>query len=574
MATISFAGASSSSIGVNIAHNGSSVNRYKLFYGTGGSAGTLWEDISFTTATSHSAQRFITGLSSSTNYTVTVVYLLGATQVGAQATNTWSTTAQPPPPVPGATTISSIVFGNPNAYVPTTVTASWSSASNATSYDYQIVGLGISGNTASTSFSFTGSAAGTYNFTVYPRNSSGLGTGDSRSFTLVIPPDTVPPTTNGIFSYTVTDTSITISASLASDAGSGVAGYKVFYKLGTGTTGLIRDGTIYGTYGDYTIYNLAEGTLYTVAIQAFDYAANSRSDYTSSTITTTSSIPASPPSIQSRYEGGFIVTWGAVAGANLYEIAWKSPSSSTWSGFDALVETGTTSNLGFNTYGVTYDLRVRASKNSGSTYGAYSPVSQGTTAPITPNITLGTYNNDIATFQMPNMFGGWSVIIVDKYLRSNDSLVESRTIANPTTTLSWAESNVYLYYFRARSRIDLPGGSIYSVGSSAPYAFNRPANFAWTFPKVQGEELKVTALEWNSFINRINSFRAYKTQATYAFSTAIVGNKIKADHINQARNAILSMNPSVSIPAFCTADLTPVSAYYFNRLRDSLNSVT
>ena len=278
MATISFAGATQSQIAVNIGHNGSTVNRYKLYY-----SGGLWEDVTFTATTTHSAQRYITGLMPDTSYKITVMYFNGTTQIGAEASGTWSTLGDP---VPGATSITGFSYGNPNQYAPTTVTAYWSSASGATSYDYEVPTLGISGNTTSTSFSFYASYAGGYTFKVTPRNAAGLGSGDSRTFTL----------------------------------------------------------------------------------------------------------------------------------------------------------------------------------------------------------------------------------------------------------------------------------------------YTRPG-FNWDYPKVSGQSIMVSASEWNRFTSMINEFRSEKSLSRYGFSSAVSGGNITAEHINQARNAINPMNPSVSIPDYCSAGITDISAYYFNRLKDSLNSV-
>lgn len=571
MASISFSASGENYMYVNISQNATTLmNNYRLFVN-----GSLYSNPTFPQSTSHSAQPYIGGLSPSTGYTVSVYYYYNSTLIGsgAQSQGQYYTKAPPPPPVPSPATIYGFSYGNPNAYVPTTVTASYY-ASGATSYNVQCLALGINTTTSSTTYSFTVYGAGSYNFTVYPMNGAGTGPGDSRTFYTYNAPDTTPPSSNGYYQVTsVTETSIQIYADGATDASSGMAGYRVYYKVGTGTSGLTHYTTIYGSNGYATINGLTEGTQYTVAIQTFDNAGNYRSDYTSGTVTTVASVP-SAPTVQTRIDGGFVMQWGAISGATHYQLDYKPSVNSVW---QSVTVTATSTTLNLNQWGLQYDFRVRATKDNGSTWGSYSGTNSATTNPMTPSLS-GNYVGTSANLTVSISNSNYSVLIVDRYLRSNGSLVDSLTTTTNGGTVSWtiAEGSIGLYYFRARSRLDVSGTSLYSLGTSNNVQFDRPQNFTWTFPKTAGDPVKVGADEWNAFAQRVNSFRAYKipNQGSYTFTWVYSGNLIRATYINEARNAINSMNPSASIPDYCSAEITDISAYYFNQLVKSLNSVT
>jgi hypothetical protein len=129
------------------------------------------------------------------------------------------------------------------------------------------------------------------------------------------------------------------------------------------------------------------------------------------------------------------------------------------------------------------------------------------------------------------------------------------------------------YNFRAYALVT--SGKWYAAGSSVYVTTDmpRPSNWSWWYSKVSGGSFNLTASEWNSFTDRINQFRAYKNIGNYGFTSAFTGNQIYAYMYNQAIYAIDSMNPPTSTPSTVSPG-DNITAYGFNRLRDSLNSIS
>lgn len=98
------------------------------------------------------------------------------------------------------------------------------------------------------------------------------------------------------------------------------------------------------------------------------------------------------------------------------------------------------------------------------------------------------------------------------------------------------------------------------------------ANFEWDTPKTSGGNFNITATEWNRFLNAINSARVGKGLTAYNFTYASKGGDFYAYMFNQAVQAISAMNPSISPPSTRSSG-DEIYASYFNRLRDSLNSI-
>lgn len=110
-------------------------------------------------------------------------------------------------------------------------------------------------------------------------------------------------------------------------------------------------------------------------------------------------------------------------------------------------------------------------------------------------------------------------------------------------------------------------GLYYQAGS-----YKALSNYVWTYPKVAGQEFKVSAAEWNELHVRINAFRVYKGLNEKGFFTRRPGDNITPLIFNWARNDIADMNPPVPLPSTVTSsDLA--SASKFNDLLSSLNSI-
>lgn len=112
-------------------------------------------------------------------------------------------------------------------------------------------------------------------------------------------------------------------------------------------------------------------------------------------------------------------------------------------------------------------------------------------------------------------------------------------------------------------------GTVTVDGPSA----ERPEDWSWYSAVQAGRAIRLSAYEWNAFCNRVNDFRLYAGLPAYGdFIQAEVGGKISANICKHAVWAIQAMDPPLSAP---TAPVSgdPISASFFNRLRDSLNSI-
>jgi hypothetical protein len=107
----------------------------------------------------------------------------------------------------------------------------------------------------------------------------------------------------------------------------------------------------------------------------------------------------------------------------------------------------------------------------------------------------------------------------------------------------------------------------------------RPYNWEWysnqgSNPIAKGNKIGLTALEWNDFCKRINQFEVYQGKTTTSFTTAVGGKtKIGATICNKARTAISNLTGHGTLPSAAVAGTKPISASYFNDLRDALNKV-
>lgn len=103
-------------------------------------------------------------------------------------------------------------------------------------------------------------------------------------------------------------------------------------------------------------------------------------------------------------------------------------------------------------------------------------------------------------------------------------------------------------------------------------AVNITVSFEWDTPKASGGSFNITATEWNHFLDAINSARTGKGLTAYNFTYASKGGDFYAYMFNQAVQAISAMNPPISPPSTRSSG-DEIYASYFNRLRDSLNSI-
>lgn len=101
----------------------------------------------------------------------------------------------------------------------------------------------------------------------------------------------------------------------------------------------------------------------------------------------------------------------------------------------------------------------------------------------------------------------------------------------------------------------------------------RPSNWTGFNGIASGQYVAISASTWNSFVTRIKDFYTYRdlNPTLFPFTAATSGSAITATQINQARNAISYLGPSVP-SAVSTGGIAYASTIV--GLQTSLNSVT
>lgn len=227
---------------VTISHSGNAVDNYKLF-----KDGSLYASNSFAQTTSHSTSILVSGLSPSTEYTISVYYYRGTTQIDSDLKK-FTTKA---PPVPDA--LSNLVV-EASGYAPSTsVSASWNASTGASGYKWETnasTSDGIkNGSVTTTGKSITvTSPVGGYQFTVTPYNSSGDGTGLTKSFAVVNPP--LPSALTGL-EISVSGTAPNASVTAIWNSSSGATQYN--WSTTATTSDGIKSGHVTSTSKSITV---------------------------------------------------------------------------------------------------------------------------------------------------------------------------------------------------------------------------------------------------------------------------------------------------------------------------------
>lgn len=271
-----------------------------------------------------------------------------------------------------------------------------------------------------------------------------------------------------------------------------------------------------------------------------------------------------------RFEGGFILKWGASSGATKYKVKVRR-------GYDSNIQEfsfgNTTSGMVYGLqYGVTYYFSVCAGNNYG--YSAYSSENFGTTAPQTPTISLGTTTSNSITINTGSMSGNYDKIRI--YRQDSGTYLECD--ANNSvifTGLTTGQS----YSFYAKSRFTINNTTIWSANQSdtitAKPSSPRPSNFYWDTSKVTGQQFNVTASEWNRLIQNVKDVHIYKlggyNSSSYPMSNVSSGQQFYAQRFNEVRFAIGSLN-STGISTKYKGDT--IYASELNILKDKLNAIT
>ena len=108
--------------------------------------------------------------------------------------------------------------------------------------------------------------------------------------------------------------------------------------------------------------------------------------------------------------------------------------------------------------------------------------------------------------------------------------------------------------------------------TTPPEPLPRPSNWYWTSTVNPGNQIALTAAEWNNFCARINDFRDYKNLNRYSFTTVHSGTTISAAIVNQARTAINGISGHGTLPAAAIQG-GAITASFFHGLQNALNAI-
>lgn len=137
-----------------------------------------------------------------------------------------------------------------------------------------------------------------------------------------------------------------------------------------------------------------------------------------------------------------------------------------------------------------------------------------------------------------------------------------------STTFTLTETGWYSFEIRAFDFNGTQGGvgyHNYEVIAGKP----RPANWEWYTPKVNGQDFKITAAEWNAFIDRINEFLTYKNINPVYIPPSSVGTDFTANDYMGVMSAVEQASGLGWTVKFSGDDILAAD---INALRDNLNS--
>lgn len=187
---------------------------------------------------------------------------------------------------------------------------------------------------------------------------------------------------------------------------------------------------------------------------------------------------------------------------------------------------------------------------------------------------LDPYTNDLYVLEMlynydlPSNVDNW---VIAKMINAPNGArsVTTRYSSSGAIDLTFLDSDT-TYNIRLISA-DYDNTSEYSSYKSITTP-KRPDYFSWDTQKVQGQNFKLTAAEWNSLTRNINMIRTYKNYDTYSFTTVSTGDIITAAIYNEARKAIQDISGyGTYIPTVAAGD--EITAYCLNQIVSELNAI-
>lgn len=390
---------------------------------------------------------------------------------------------------------------------------------------------------------------------------------------------TLPALPTGVGTITATPSQTSVALSWTS--GVNQANYVVEIWLGSTATGTHISSTL-PTTRSTTVTGLSPSTTYTAKV----FGRNETGNGTPSTRTfTTQAIPVpSTPSnfrVTTTYGNGFTFAWTASSRVDNYVIEiYHSTSDALVFANRSISSTATTIRTTGSLNYITYYAKLFAQNEGGNSTPVYiyNIRTLDETQPTLNILTSSGKGQMTVTYSASDAHSG---------MRAGNTYALAISTAGTSgyTHVDYVTTEFYSF-LRDGAGNAFQDGVSYSMRVTAYDASNnnvsqyatvtyetaRPVEWNWWTNKTKGALIDIKADEWNSFGTKINQFRAYKKLSLYNFTSVSKDTIITASIVNQARTAIGAMSPSVSVPPVISkSDL--LTAYVFNRLRDSLNSI-
>jgi subtilisin family serine protease len=347
-----------------------------------------------------------------------------------------------------------------NNVTQTSFTVQWNTVSGATSYDVQIREQGgnwSTFNTSNTSYDYSnGTADTTYEFRVRANSDAGSSSYSSIGNVTTDTAPTAPDTPGNLAISNLTYNSMDISWDAVADADD----YDLQHReQGGNWTTVNQTGTSFNHTG------LLAETTYEFRVRANnDVGSSSYSGVSSATTLEAPTAPAIPTNLTASNVSynSMTISWDAVTDADDYDLDVR-PQGGSWT---TVKQTGTSYNYSGLTAETTYEFRVRANNNIGSS--SYSGVSSATTleAPTAPAVPTNLTASNVTYSSMDI---SWDAVTdADDYdLQLREQGGSWTTINQTGTTYNYGSlSGETTYEFRVRANNDV-GSSSYSGISSA-----------------------------------------------------------------------------------------------------------
>ncbi|RYI30624.1 hypothetical protein EVU96_09415 [Bacillus infantis] len=317
------------------------------------------------------------------------------------------------------------------------------------------------------------------------------------------------------------------------------------------------------------------GTTYTVRWRI--RTASNEAEDTVSVSSLACPIPVPSPITEIVYtnvtQTGFDARWYGGSGADYYRVELYE-GYDTYPVWEDYNYSATSIEVSGRKPDTRYVLKVYGRNSSGNGEPKSREVYTLPILPPSPPSSVGADNSEGST----SIYVSWSYVSnadyfeVVLYRQGSSTPISPRTETGYDTTFSGLTLGE-TYYASVRSVND-GGKSSYRDSNKVTLGYPRPQDWTGFNYIAQGSNFYLPASTWNSFLDRINEFRRYRSPnlGDASFNRASSGSDFRAVQMNQASNAISAASPNYSPPNQVGSG-DEIRALYFSLLQSSVNSI-